>query len=78
MGKSGRNSAGQPIGPALLLLVGIPACFGEESTVFPPGLEPLEANTAPPIQPVDGDPYPEVFSFAKGQRPEHYYGPARA
>lgn len=54
------------------------ACFGEESTVFPPGLEPLEANTAPPVAPVDGDPYPEVMTFVKGQRPDHYFGHARA
>lgn len=78
MQKSGRHPGGQPIGPAILLLVGIPACFGEESTVFPPGLEPLEANTAPPIEPIDGDPYPEVLSFAKGQRRDHYFGHARA
>src|SRR5262249_12126675 len=58
--------------------VALPACFGEELTVFPPGLEPLEANTAPAIQPVDGDPYPEVMSFVKGERPDRFFGQARA
>lgn len=41
-------------GVALLL-----GCFGEEDTPFPPGLEPLEENTAPAPEPADGDQYPE-------------------
>ena len=46
-------------------------CFGNEVTEFPPGLEPLEENTAPIPEAVDGDPYPEVFSLVRGNTPEY-------
>ena len=46
---------------ALLLLAG---CFGNESTEFPPGLEPLEDNAVPPHE---GDDYAEAIGFADGE-----------
>ncbi len=53
-------------------------CFGDEATEFPPGLEPLEENTAPPIEPADGDPHPEVMTLVTGQKRDHAFGHARA
>jgi hypothetical protein len=64
--------------PLVLTTIVGGGCFGNEDTVFPPGLEPLEPNTAPPIAPVDGDPYPEVINFVSGEKPKHFYGHARA
>ncbi len=41
------------------------ACFGDEKTEFPPGLEPLEENrAAPPVS--QDETYPQVLSFARG------------
>jgi hypothetical protein len=44
-------------------------CFGNEVTEFPAGLEPLEDNTAPTVDSVEGDPYPEVISLVRGDAP---------
>lgn len=63
---------------AMLSAALLSGCFGDEATEFPPGLEPLEANTAPPIAPVDGDAYPEVMSLVTGQKRDHAFGHARA
>ncbi len=49
-----------------LLLAG---CFGDAVTVFPPGLEPLEDNTAPlPMLGRDGE-APESIVILTGERP---------
>ncbi len=58
-----------------LILVG--GCFGNESSEFPPGLEPLEENMAPDPDPVDGDPYPEALSLIRGETPEYQWVQAR-
>lgn len=48
------------------LALSLAGCFGEEKTEFPPGLEPLEENTAE--APTSNDePYPEVLSMRRGR-----------
>jgi hypothetical protein len=60
------------VGPSVRRLVwfGVPligvACQKSVETPFPAGLEPLEDNTAPLPQPVDGDDYPEVLEVVTG------------
>ena len=45
----------------------ISGCFGNEATVFPPGLDPVEAeNKAPPPPPVGTNLYPEVVGMVWG------------
>ncbi len=61
----------------LFALLVVPACFGDFASPFPPGLEPLEENTAPPPEPVDGDPYPEVLSAVYGTNNDYAWGHAR-
>lgn len=53
--------------PALLasLALSTVACFGDEKTEFPAGLEPLEENRAEPPASQD-EPYPEILSVARG------------
>ena len=55
----------------------VPGCFGNESTPFPPGLEPLEENTAEPPTPVDGDMYPESLSIESGEKSRYDWVHAR-
>lgn len=50
----------------LLVLTLLPGCWGNESTPFPPGLEPLEDNTAPRLRPTATDSYPEGLSEVWG------------
>lgn len=45
---------------------GCSGCFGNKTTEFPPGLEPLEENTAEPPPAVEGNPYPETFNVVQG------------
>jgi len=57
------------VGWALTLLCA--GCFGNETTSFPPGLEPLEECIADP--PVSQDePFPEDISFARGTNPDDW------
>jgi len=53
-------------------------CFGNETTEFPEGLEPLGENEAPPVPPGAGDPFPEVIAFADGSRDGFDWVHARA
>ncbi len=71
-----RSSLVQALATASLAVFAI-GCFGNEASEFPPGLEPLEDNTAPTPEPVDGDPYPEVLSLVRGQTPEYDWVHAR-
>ncbi len=48
-----------------------------KETVFPPGLEPLEPNTAP-APGAAGDPFPEVLSVVTGKTNDYDWGHARA
>lgn len=52
---------------SLLLLGLVVGCGGDEATVFPPGLRPLEAVTVPAPAAVPGDAYPEVFNSRSGE-----------
>lgn len=61
---------------ALVLAVSVTACFGNSASEFPPGLEPLEANTAPTqagtptetLVMVDGTGYvPREYLFVHGR-----------
>lgn len=58
--------------PLAALLVG---CFGNETTVFPSGLEPLEENTAP--EPMGMVAYPEALSLVLGETNDYNFGHAR-
>jgi hypothetical protein len=49
---------------SLLLLSG--GCAGNSITPFPPGLDPLEADTAPEPPAKNGDPHPEALGVARG------------
>lgn len=63
---------------AAMILLGascFPACFGDDLTTFPPGLEPLEDNTA--LAPTGAEPFPEVLTIVTGTGPEHAWGHAR-
>lgn len=57
-------------GHLLSLAVALPACFGDAVTVFPPGLEPLEPNTAPAPMGAPGEAYPEAIVILTGERPD--------
>lgn len=50
---------------------------GNEVTVFPPGLEPLEETTAAAPEPLPGDPYPEGLVLLVGETPEYHFAHAR-
>lgn len=63
---------------AVLGLLALPGCFTnvttpfeapDSGTLFPPGLEPLEPDTATPPAPVGGDMYPEQLSMLDGYAP---------
>ena len=63
------------VGAALgLLLLG---CGGNEATAFPPGLEPLEDNTAVAPEAMDGQPYPELMNALSGDRGTYEFAMAR-
>lgn len=53
----------------MILALCASGCFEEIETPFPPGLEPLEENTAPAPAPVDGDPYPETLVMVRAFAP---------
>ena len=57
----------------LMLMAG---CQGPSDRQFPDKVAPLEPNLAPPVGPVNGNPYPEgVMSFVCGEEtePEAYH-----
>lgn len=54
------------LSPAVLALL-LPACLGDGTVEFPPGLAPLEENTAPWPQPEGDDTYPETPSVVSGE-----------
>lgn len=54
----------------LACALALPACFGDSVTVFPPGLEPLEQNTAPAPAGRRGDEQPEEIVIVTGERPD--------
>lgn len=63
---------------ALGLVLGTTACFGDSVTVFPPGLEPLEENTAPHPKGAGDESFPEAVVILTGERPTGLvYGHAR-
>ncbi len=51
----------------LLAAVISAACFGNETTEFPPGLEPVEENSAPLPEPTATDMYPEIIETVHGR-----------
>ncbi len=51
-------------------------CFGNEETIFPPGLEPLEDTTAPLPDGTPTDPYPEMLNLVTGETPEYHFAHA--
>lgn len=59
---------------ALLTLTG---CLAPSEIVFPPGLEPLEENTAPWPAAERGDPYPETLSMVSGEADAYAWTHAR-
>jgi hypothetical protein len=63
-------------GAALLALV---ACEGNSTTVFPPGLAPLDpVNMAPLPAATATDPHPETISFVSGSTSDYAWVDARA
>lgn len=55
----------------------IGSCFGSSASEFPPGLDPLEPNTAPRLPAQPGDPYPEGVSVVTGTNDMYSWGHAR-
>lgn len=64
-------------GSALALSLLLAGCFGNERTEFPPGLEPLEDNTAPAPEPIEGDAYPEVVVYRTGEADGNHWAHGR-
>jgi hypothetical protein len=58
---------------AAALLTSTSACFGNESTFFPPGLEPLEDNTATAPEADASGHLPETINFKSGERGDLYF-----
>jgi len=58
---------GPPVWGCAVALAG---CWGNTTTVFPPGLEPLEDNTAPAPTGSADDPYPERLAVVSGKAAE--------
>jgi hypothetical protein len=53
-----------------LLLAALPllaGCWGNKEVEFPPGLAPLEPNTAPWPEPSGGEDYPEAIELVSGE-----------
>lgn len=62
-------------GPTLALLTGLSGCaLGKEVTAFPPGLEPLEANTATWPEAQGGERYPEAQNLNTGDADDEELG----
>lgn len=61
----------------VLVAVSTAACWGNEQTTFPEGLEPLSENTAPAPDPVGGDVHPEVLNIVRGEKPTYAWSHAR-
>lgn len=54
--------------PTLLIMLSLLAgCWGNKEVEFPPGLEPLEANTAPWPEPTGSQDYPEDIVLVSGE-----------
>lgn len=71
----------RPARLALLVALASPmaACFGNEPTVFPPGLEPLDPeNVAPPPVGTESDPYPEMTRIVQSSSSAYEWLHARA
>lgn len=62
---------------ATLLFLPLTACLTGGEIVFPPGLEPIEENTAPWPQPEPGNPYPETLSLVSGETDTYAWTHAR-
>jgi len=75
MGGLGRR-AGIPLAAGLCLAF-VAGCFGNETTLFPPGLEPLEDNTAPRPAPVPDDDFPETLVIVSGETDDYAWAHAR-
>lgn len=61
----------------VVLGVASAGCFGNERTEFPPGLEPLEENTAPLPDPIEGDEHPETIVYRTGERDNYSWAHGR-
>jgi hypothetical protein len=71
----------KPVGAktiAMVVLGALAGCQGTEATAFPPGLEPLEDNTAEPPAPTPEDPYPEAIEIVVGESDDFQWGHGRA
>ncbi len=53
------------------------SCNSNTDTEFPPGLEPLETDTAPPPVGTADDPLPETLSMVSGRTSHFYWTHAR-
>jgi len=63
---------------ALLAVCAGAGCFGNDTSEFVPGLEPLEDNTAPLPAPVPGEPLPETLGVVSGETDDYAWAHARA
>lgn len=63
----GRRSGIVGIVTATLLGAALCGCFGNETTVFPDGLEPLEEVTVAAPEGLPDDPYPEQLNLVTGE-----------
>lgn len=60
--------------PVALAVAFTCGCFGNESTEFPPGLEPLdEVHMAELPESLPSDPYPEVLSMVDGEVDDYHW-----
>jgi hypothetical protein len=58
--------------------LGLGGCWGNESSPFPGGLDPLDpVNRAAPPAPVAGDPHPETFNAVYGEDDRYAWGHLR-
>lgn len=62
---------------ALIALGALAACQGTETTPFPPGLEPLEENTAEPPASTPDDPFPEAIEVVSGRTDDYVWAHSR-
>lgn len=62
----------------LVLIASTTGCFGNTTTEFPPGLEPLEEVTASLPEPDAQGQWPETINFRSGHRGDLYWTHAAA
>jgi hypothetical protein len=60
-----------------LCLAALCGCFGNEASLFPPGLEPLEDNDAPLPAAVPDNPFPETLVLVSGETTEYSWAHGR-